>query len=181
MYRFNSYLRLMLVLTLLCGATERVLGADVFKWDAKNDRVTASFRNWSLEKTLTQIAVATGWDVNIPEEETGVTVSGTFNGLSQGKALKHMFGHLNYAVFSLPNAKKPRLKVFLPAPEKKDDDESKPSKPTTTAKKNPFNRSTKGVNYADVMKRFDKNGDGLISNAEREQARKALSSGSNRN
>ena len=151
--------------------------ADVFTWDQERNRVTANFRNWSLEKTLTQIRTATQWDVNIPED-SGVTISGTFSDLTPGLALRHMFGHLNYAVFSLPNGKKPRLKVFLPSPESLEATKNKKeAKPASTANKNPFNRNATKVNYADVMKRFDKNGDGLISNAEREAARKALSTG----
>ncbi len=166
---------LFVVLRVACPQME---AASQFSWDAKNGRVTANFRDWPLEKVLTNIAAATKWNVKIPES-SGVTVSGTYKDLVPNQALKHMFGHLNYAVFSSPKGGKPRLQIFLPQPEADKDDEKKSTaKAPTAAKKNPFNRSsTAKPNYADVMKRFDKNGDGLISNAERESARKALGSG----
>ena len=167
-----------LLVFILLGIRPQLEAASQFRWDEKSGRVTANFRDWPLEKVLTNIAAASKWNVKIPES-SGVMVSGTYTDLTPAQALKHMFGHLNYAVFSSPKGGKPRLQVFLLRPESDEDDGKKSTtKAPTAAKKNPFNRtSTKKPNYADVMKRFDKNGDGLISNAEREAARKALGSG----
>ncbi len=167
-----------LLLVLVFAVCSDLNAASQFRWDAKKGRVTANFRDWPLEKVLLEIAVATKWDVKVPES-SGVMVSGTYKDLPPGQALKHMFGHLNYAVFSSPKGGKTRLQVFLLRPEDpKDDSKKAPAKKPSTARANPFNRTSGGKpNYADVMKRFDKNGDGLISNAEREAARKALGSG----
>ena len=167
-----------LLLFVLLSFRPQMEAASQFRWDAKKGRVTANFRDWPLEKVLTNIAAATKWNVKIPED-SGVMVSGTYKDLPPNQALKHMFGHLNYAVFSSPKGGKPRLQVFLLQPESDEEDAKKSTaKAPTTTRKNPFNRTSTGKpNYADVMKRFDKNGDGLISNAERESAREALASG----
>ena len=166
-----------LVMLLLIGGLEgRLVAAEFIRWEKKANRVSASFRDWPLEKVLTQIAVGSEWRVKIPEE-SGVMISGTYKDLPPTLALKHMFGHLNYAVFSSPKGRKPRLQMFLPSPDAEARaEDNKKAKPKTAAKKNTFNGAKK-PNYSDVMKRFDKNGDGLISNAEREQARSALGSG----
>jgi hypothetical protein len=166
-------LQCLVMLLLIGGLEERLCAAEFIRWETKANRVSASFRDWPLEKVLTNIAVGSNWKVKIPEE-SGVMISGTYKDLTPTLALKHMFGHLNYAVFSSPKGGKPRLQMFLISPDAQSiSDEKKKSKAPTTAKKNPFNGAKK-PNYADVMKRFDKNGDGLISNAEREQARSAL-------
>lgn len=168
----------LIVSFLLGGAASQGFAADIFKWDTKKNLVTANFRDWSLERALTNIEQATRWNVKIPED-SGITVSGTFRDLPPKEALNRMFGHLNYAVFSSPKGGKPRLQIFLINPEIAEKAaanaaKSKASKPTTT-RKNPFSQSTgKKPNYADVMKRFDTNGDGLISTAERERAREML-------
>lgn len=162
---------MLLLLLLLVGVNDRIIAAESFKWNAKTKRVSASFRDWPLERVLTEIAVATKWQVKIPED-SGIVVSGTYKNLAPSLALKHMFGHLNYAVFSSPRGGKPRLQVFLPNPAGLDDEKKKAPTP---AKRTTVSRTSSGKpNYADVMKRFDKNGDGLISNDERVAARAAL-------
>lgn len=167
-------LRCLVMLLLIGGLEERLNAAEFIRWETKANRVSANFRDWPLEKVLTQIAVGSKWTVKVPEE-SGVMISGTYKDLPPTLALKHMFGHLNYAVFSSPKGGKPRLQMFLPSPDaQKAADEKKKAKAPTAVRKNPNNGANK-PNYADVMKRFDKNGDGLISNAEREQARSALS------
>ena len=166
----------LIVSFLLVGVADQGLAADLFKWDTKKNLVTANFRDWSLERALTNIEQATRWNVKIPEE-SGITVSGTFQNLPPKEALKRMFGHLNYAVFRSPKGGKPRLQVFLINPElaERAPAASKATKPAPTARKNPFNKAAGNKpNYADVMKRFDTNGDGLISTAERERARAML-------
>ena len=170
-----GFLPSLVVLLWVSGLETRLGAADFFKWDAKKNRVSASFRDWPAEKVLTQVAAASKWQVKIPED-SGVMVSGTYQDLTPTMALKHMFGHLNYAVFSSPKGGKPRLQLFLPSPEsEKKSEDARKSRAKPPVKKNPFNGAAK-PNYADVMKRFDKNGDGLISNAEREAARSALGS-----
>jgi hypothetical protein len=168
-------LQCLVILVLLGGLEARLNAAEFIRWEKKSNRVSASFRDWPLEKVLTNIAVGSKWNVKIPEE-SGVMISGTYKDLPPTLALKHMFGHLNYAVFSSPKGGKPRLQMFLPSAESEAKaEEKKKAEAPTAVKKNPLNGAKK-PNYADVMKRFDKNGDGLISNAEREQARSALSS-----
>ena len=169
-------LQCLVMLLLLGGLEERLAAAEFIRWETKANSVSANFRDWPLEKVLTQISVGSKWTVKIPED-SGVMVSGTYKDLTPTLALKHMFGHLNYAVFSSPKGGKPRLQMFLPSPDAEArSDEKKKAKAPTAVRKNPFNGAKK-ANYADVMKRFDKNGDGLISNAEREQARSALGTG----
>ncbi len=170
----------LLVLTGLFGISESLSAAagNTFRWDAKKGRVTASFRDWPLEKVMSMIGKSSGWNVKVPVD-SGVTVSGTFKDLPPHLALKHMFGHLNYAVFSSPKGGKPRLQIFLPAVESKEEQEAKaaakaPSRATTRS--NPFSRSREATQAKTnkAMERFDLDGDGTISTKERLAAIEAL-------
>ena len=101
----------------------------VFVWDRKADRVTADFRDWPLEEVLDRIAVSARWEVWIPQD-SGILISGRFGDLAPARALRNLFGHLDYALLGPRDRKLPRLKVFVPGIEsgKKDgDEEEKPS------------------------------------------------------
>lgn len=159
------FLHRMFFLTLLsfCCAAR---GAESFHWDVKTNRISANFRDWPLERVLSDIAQATKWNVKIPED-SGVKISGTFKNLPPRLALKRMFGHLNYALFSSPKGGKARLQVFLPP---KVFPEELPPKSALARRRNPFSRTGGRDNYPHVVKRFDKDGDGNLSKAERDAA-----------
>ncbi len=151
---------------------------DFFRWDKKLNRVSASFKDWPIEKVLIQIATATGWDVRTPVDSE-VAISGTFKNLVPAAALKRLFGHLNYAVFSSPKSGKPRLQVFLPGVEsvKVALPALKPKTVSTNRPlplplpRAPLNSKTR---LDDIIKRSDKNGDGKLDAEEKKAAIKAM-------
>ncbi len=151
---------------------------DWFLWDKKKNQVSAGFKDWPIEKVLTQIALATDWDVQIPVD-SGVVVSGTFEDLPPASALKRLFGHFNYAVFRSSKSGKPRLQVFLPGVETVSSALllSKPEAVSTNQGTFlPSFPSSKRLRPEDILKRFDKDGDGKIGDEERKEAVKSLNS-----
>lgn len=158
------------------------LAKDWFRWDKKKNQVSARFKDWPIEKVLTQIALATDWDVQIPVD-SGLAVSGTFENLPPHPALKRLFGHLNYAVFRASKSGKPRLQVFLPGVETVSSSLflPKPAAVSTNQRSSlpPF-PSNKRLRPEDILKRFDKDGDGKIDPEERKEAVKSLNSPDNR-
>ena len=151
---------------------------DWLRWDKKKNQVSARFKDWPIEKVLTQIALATDWDVQIPVD-SGVAVSGTFGNLPPTSALKRLFGHLNYAVFRSSKSGKPRLQVFLPGVEMVSSALllSKPEAVSTNQGTSfPSFPSSKRLRPEDILKRFDKDGDGKIGDEERKEAVKSLNS-----
>ena len=158
------------------------LAKDWFLWDKKKNQVSARFKDWPIEKVLTQIALATDWDVQIPVD-SGLAVSGTFEDLPPASALKRLFGHLNYAVFRASKSGKPRLQVFLPGVEMVSASLflPKPAAVSTNQRSSlPFFPSSKRLRPEDILKRFDKDGDGKIGDEERKEAVKSLNSPANR-
>ena len=150
---------------------------DWFRWDKKKNQVSAGFKDWPIEKVLTQIALATDWDVQIPVD-SGVAVSGTFEDLPPASALKRLFGHFNYAVFRSSKSGKPRLQVFLPGVETVSSALllSKPEAVSTNPVSLPLPPQGKRLRPEDILKRFDKDGDGKIGNEERKEVFKSLNS-----
>ena len=153
------------------------LAEDWFRWDKKKNQVSARFKDWPIEKVLTQIALATDWDVQIPVD-SGVAVSGTFEDLPPASALKRLFGHFNYAVFRSSKNGKPRLQVFLPGVEMVSSALllSKPEAVSTNPVSLPLPPQGKRLRLEDILKRFDKDGDGKIGNEERKEVFKSLNS-----
>lgn len=157
------------------------LAEDWFRWDKKKNQVSARFKDWPIEKVLTQIALATDWDVQIPVN-SGVVVSGTFEDLPPASALKRLFGHFNYAVFRSSRSGKPRLQVFLPGVEMVSSALvlSKPEAISTNQGSFlPSPPQSKRLRPEDILKRFDKDGDGEIDSEERKEAVKSLNSPAN--
>ena len=152
------------------------LTEDWFRWDKKKNQVSARFKDWPIEKVLTQIALATDWDVQIPVD-SGVVVSGTFEDLPPASALKRLFGHFNYAVFRSSKSGKPRLQVFLPGVETVSSALllSKPEAVSTNLSL-PLPPQGKRLRLEDILKRFDKDGDGKIGDEERKEAVKSPNS-----
>lgn len=153
------------------------LAEDWFRWDKRKNHVSARFKDWPIEKVLTQIALATDWDVQIPVD-SGVAVSGTFEDLPPASALKRLFGHFNYAVFRSSKSGKPRLQVFLPGVETVSSALllSKPKAVSTNPGALPLPPQGKRLRPEDILKRFDKDGDGKIGDEERKEAVKSLNS-----
>ena len=157
------------------------LAEDWFRWDKKKNQVSAGFKDWPIEKVLTQIALATDWDVQIPVN-SGALVSGTFKNLPPSSALKRLFGHLNYAVFRASKSGEPRLQVFLPGVEMVSASLLLP-KPAAVSADQGTSLSlpprSKRPRPEDMLKRFDKNGDGKIDSEERKAVVKSLNSPAN--
>ena len=152
------------------------LAEDWFRWDKKKNQVSARFKDWSIEKILTKIALATDWDVQIPVDSR-VAVSGTFEDLPPASALKRLFGHFNYAVFRSSKSGKPRLQVFLPGVETVSSALllSKPEAVSTNLSL-PLPPQGKRLRPEDILNRFDKDGDGKIGDEERKEVVKSLHS-----
>lgn len=154
------------------------LAKDWFRWDKKKNQVSARFKDWPIEKVLTQIALATDWDVQIPVD-SGVVVSGTFEDLPPASALKRLFGHFNYAVFRSSKNGKPRLQVFLPGVETVSSALLLSEPEAVSTNQGTFFPSfppSKRLRPEDILKRFDKDGDGKIGNEERKEVVKSLNS-----
>ncbi len=153
------------------------LAEDWFRWDKKKNQVSAHFKDWPIEKVLTQIALATDWDVQIPVD-SGVVVSGTFEDLPLALALKRLFGHLNYAVFRSSKNGKPRLQVFLPGVEMVSSALllSEPEAVSTNSGALFLPPQGKRLRPKDILNRFDKDGDGKIGDEERKEVIKSLHS-----
>lgn len=149
------------------------LAKDWFRWDKKKNQVSARFKDWPIEKVLTQIALATDWDVQIPVN-SGAAISGTFEDLPPSLALKRLFGHLNYAVFRASKSGKPRLQVFLPGVEMVSVSLllSKPEAVSTNQGSFlPLPPKSKRLRPEDILKQLDKDGDGKIDSEERKEVR----------
>ena len=153
------------------------LAKDWFRWDKKKNQVSARFKDWPIEKVLTQIALATDWDVQIPVD-SGLAVSGTFENLPPASALKRLFGHFNYAVFRSSKSGKPRLQVFLPEVETVSSALllSKPKAVSTNPGALPLPPQGKRLRPEDILKRFDKDDDGKIGDEKRKEVVKSLNS-----
>ena len=141
------------------------LAEDWFRWDKKKNQVSARFKDWPIEKVLTQIALATDWDVQIPVN-SGADISGTFENLPPAAALKRLFGHLNYAVFHASKSGKPRLQVFLPGVEMVSASLLLPKPAAVSTNRGtplPLPPKSKRLRPEDILKRLDKDGDGKIT------------------
>ena len=172
-----AFCALLVVFALSFSLSAEDWARDWLRWDKKKNQVSARFKDWPIEKVLTQIALATDWDVQIPVD-SGVAVSGTFEDLPPASALKRLFGHLNYAVFRSSKSGKPRLQVFLPGVEMVSSALllSKPEAVSTNQRALLLPPQGKRLRPEDILKRFDKDGDGKIGDEERKEAVKSLNS-----
>lgn len=101
MCRLLQFLSALLVL--VCAGALRAADAGALIWQARSNRVDASFRAVPLPKVLGRVARATGWQIFV-EPGTERTVSTVFTNLPPREALNRLLGNLSFVLVPRPDA-----------------------------------------------------------------------------